>query len=76
MLKYNPLGSVFKEGEHILQVEESKDGGRTCNGCWYASVVHGNKNIRNYKKSCFTHGHVCTPLYRKDRKQVIFKKVK
>ena len=74
-MKYNPLGSVFKEGEHILQVRESKDDGRTCNGCWYASVVHGKKNVRNYKSSCYVHGHVCTPALRKDRKQVVFTKI-
>jgi hypothetical protein len=74
-MKYNPLGSTFKEGEHILQVRVSKDGGRTCTGCWYAGESDKKKRIKNYKGSCFSHGHACTPANRKDKKQVVFTKI-
>ncbi len=75
-MKYNPIGSVFKEGEHILKVTESKDDGRTCTGCWYASWTGTRlKKIRNYPYSCITHGHACTRAIRKDRKQVVFTKI-
>ena len=75
-MKYNPLGSVFKEGEHILEVRESKDDGRTCTGCWYTGYT-GNrrKKRRNYPYSCITHGHACTRAIRLDRKQVVFTKI-
>lgn len=76
-MKYNPIGSVFKEGEHILEVRESKYEGRTCTGCWYnSSTRKGNVKKRNYPYSCYTHGHLCTSAMRKDKKQVIFKKIK
>ncbi len=75
-MKFNPIGSTFKEGEHTLQVRESKDDGRTCTGCWYAGWKGTRNNkIRNYPLSCCVHGHVCTPALRKDRKQVVFSKV-
>lgn len=71
--KYNPIGSTFKEGDVTLLVVESKDGGSTCKGCFYSSYIDRTK--RAYNGSCFTHGHACTTHLRKDRKQVIFKKV-
>ena len=70
--KYNPIGSTFKEGDVTLLVVESKDNGSTCRGCFY-NTRSGTK--RAYSGSCFTHGHACTTHLRKDRKQVIFKKV-
>ena len=76
-MKYNPLFSTFKEGEVILQVRESKDDGRTCTGCWYAGFKGpSNNKVRNYPYSCCTHGHICTPAIRKDKKQVVFTKIK
>ena len=72
-MKYNPIGSLFKEGTNVLQVKESKDLGITCKGCWYNGWK--NKRQRNYPYGCCTHGHVCTPYYRKDRKHVIFEKI-
>ena len=75
-LKTDPIGSTFQEGEHILQVRESKDNGRTCTGCWYASQIRSNgKKIRNYNSSCYAHGHACTSGVRKDGKQVVFVKI-
>jgi hypothetical protein len=75
-MKYNPIGTAFKEGEHILQVRESKDDGRTCTGCWYASFTRmKKKKYRNYPYSCYTHGHACTRAIRKDKKQVVFTKI-
>lgn len=75
-MRYNPIGSTFKEGEHILKVVESQDDGRTCTGCWYASVTGPRNNQKRvFPNSCYVHGHVCTPTYRKDRKQVVFTKV-
>ena len=75
-MKYNPIGASFKEGKVILVAKESKDNGKTCTGCWYTGWknVEG-KRKRNYPYGCFTHGHVCTPYYRKDKKHVIFEKV-
>ena len=76
-MKFNPIGSTFKEGVHTLEVQESKDDGRTCTGCWYVSWTGTRlQKKRNYPYSCITHGHVCTPALRKDRKQVVFKKIK
>ena len=75
-MKFNPIGSVFKEGEHILQVRESIDDGKTCTGCWYVSWTGTKSNKkRNYPYSCCTHGHACTRVNRKDRKQVVFTKI-
>ena len=75
-MKFNPIGSTFKEGNVTLKVKVSKDEGRTCTGCWYAGFKGPTSNKkRNYPYSCFTHGHVCTPVYRKDRKQVVFTQV-
>ena len=73
--KYNPINSIFKEGQVTLKVVESKDNGRTCHGCWYngRSIVNGK---RNYGASCYLHKHLCTPMLRKDKKQVIFVEVK
>ena len=69
-MKFNPINSIFKEDTVTLIVKESKNG--TCKGCWY----NGWKNKkRNYPYSCYTHGHACTPYYRKDKKHVIFKEV-
>jgi len=71
-MKYNPIGTTFMEGDVTLTPKESRDGGRTCNGCWYNSYT---KDRRTYGSSCYVHGHACTPINRKDRKQVIFVKV-
>lgn len=65
---YNPLYSIFREGSVSLQVQRTKYNQPLCDGCWYS-------NEKNYTKSCFVHGHVCTPLYRKDKLQVRFVKV-
>jgi len=75
-MKYDSIGSTFREGKYTLEVRESEDDGRTCTGCWYASVVHGNHNRRNYNGSCYLHGHACTPINRKDGKQVVFTRIK
>ena len=63
----NPIGSTFKEGDVTLQVQEIAIL-TTCKGCWYA-------NKKNYQGSCFSHRHACTSAGRRDRKQVIFRKV-
>lgn len=71
-LKYNPIGSVFQEGDVRLTPREIEKG-CACNGCWYnASKRIDGKDKYNYTKSCFVHGHACTPINRKDKKQVIF----
>ena len=76
-MKYNPIGSTFVEGKLTLQVRESKDDGRTCTGCWYNSTTGPRNNKkRNYPYSCYTHGHLCTAAMRKDKKQVVFVKMK
>jgi len=63
--KYNPIGSIFRENEAILIVEE-QELGATCTRCYYRS--------RSYRGAgCNIHGHVCTPLFRKDKKHVIFR---
>ena len=68
-MKYNPLGSTFKEGETTLKVELAKyKGQKSCRGCWY--------NRKKYRGSCYIHGHVCTPYIRKDNNNVIFTEVK
>lgn len=72
-MKFNPIGSTFKEGSNVLLVKESKDLGVTCKGCWYNGWK--NSRQRNYPYGCCTHGHVCTPYYRKDKKHVIFEKI-
>ena len=72
-MKYNPINSIFKEGNITLIVKESKDIGVTCKGCWYNGWK--NSKERNYTSSCYYHGHACTPFYRKDKKHVIFEKV-
>lgn len=72
-MKYNPIGAPFREGKVILVAKESKDKGMTCKNCWYNGWK--NSKERNYTASCYYHGHVCTPYYRKDRKYVIFEKV-
>lgn len=75
---FNPVGSVFAEGELTLRVVLSKDGGKTCSGCWYNSRhSEGGKsrNIRNYKNACYMHRHCCTASTRQDGKQVVFKLV-
>ena len=71
-MKFNPIGSKFIEGNIILVVEESKNGLPLCEGCWYA-YKKGKKH--GYNKSCYRHGHACTSGNRKDKKQVIFKKL-
>jgi hypothetical protein len=71
-MKFNPLGTLFREGAVILEVTATKDNAPLCEGCWYASMT-GNK--KNYSHSCFRHGHLCTSGNRRDRRQVIFKKV-
>ena len=63
-MKFNPIGSTFKEGNVTLQVVEVKE--PKCRGCWY-------NNKKNYGSSCCTHQHACTSGGRKDKKQVIFK---
>lgn len=75
MKKYNHIGTTFMEGRVRLRVEEMHGDITNCKGCWYAGE---NKQTgkRNYNSSCYIHGHMCTPLNRKDRKQVIFVKVK
>ena len=75
-MKFNPIGSTFKEGEHTLQVRESKDGGRSCRGCYYNGwkTVNGKKK-RNYPYGCYAHRHACTSGGRKDVKQVVFVKI-
>lgn len=75
-MKFNPIGSTFLEGNVTLKVVESKDKGRTCKGCWYIGHKDGDPNKKNYPGSCYTHGHACTSNMRKDRKQVVFTKVK
>ena len=70
-MKFNPVGTIFQEGEVILKVVEIKDPS-TCRGCWYAGKTAGK---RNYGSSCYTHRHACTSGGRKDKKQVIFQKV-
>lgn len=69
-MKFNPIGSVFKEGEAALTVKESED--TSCRGCFYNSWK-GKR--RTYPYGCHVHGHVCTPYYRKDKKFVIFTKL-
>ena len=71
-MKYNPLNSVFKEGNVLLKVVRCKNNGASCRGCWYNGY---SDNKRNYPYHCFIHGHVCTPTNRKDKAQVIFQKV-
>ena len=71
-MKYNPIGTTFMEGDVTLTPKESRDNGCTCDGCWYHSRTD---HRRNYHASCYIHGHACTPVNRKDRKQVIFVKV-
>ena len=71
-MKFNPINSIFKEKAVTLIVKENKNFGTTCKGCWY----NGWKNKkRNYPYSCYIHGHVCTPYYRKDKKHVIFEEI-
>ena len=45
-MKFNPINSTFKEGDVTLIVEESKDLGVTCKGCWY----NGWKSRRERKE--------------------------
>lgn len=71
-MKYNPIGTTFKEGDITLKVEAIK-WGCACDGCWYGGR-HDNK--RNYNAGCHIHGHACTPINRRDRKQVIFVEVR
>ena len=74
-MTYRSIGSIFKEGNVILQVVESKDPSN-CLGCWYnAHHKENGKFVSNYGFSCCCHGNVCTPFYRKDKKHVIFKKL-
>lgn len=75
-MKYNPVGSTFKEGEHTLQVRVSQDNGKTCTGCWYTGYTGARNNkVRNYPYSCITHRHACTAAIRKDKQQVVFTKI-
>ena len=75
-MKFNPINSIFKEGNITLIVKESEDFGVSCKGCWYNgwNSLTGKKK-RNFPYGCYSHGHVCTPYYRKDKKYVIFEKV-
>jgi len=43
-MKFNPIGSTFKEGNVTLKVKVSKDEGRTCTGCWYAGFKGPTSN--------------------------------
>ena len=72
-MKYNPVGSIFKEGDVTLKVQELPPNIFACDGCWY-NKRHGN--LCNYNGACFKHGHACTSGNRKDHKQVIFVQVK
>lgn len=72
-MKFNPIGTTFKEGDVVLKVVESKDNGKTCTGCWYNSRTGPKNNQKHvYTHSCYVHGHICTPALRKDKKQVVF----
>jgi len=71
----NPIGSTFQEGKVTLMVKEIKDPS-TCAGCWYTSYKNRKKSLRNYTSSCYLHKHACTPVNRKDRKQVVFVLIK
>ena len=73
IMKYNPIGTTFMEGDVLLLVQESFGNTSTCSGCFYMSKDNKGRNI--YHGSCFTHGHVCTPYYRKDKKHVVFRKI-
>ena len=72
IMEDNKIGTTFKEGNVTLTPIESRDNGCTCKGCWYNSWTDG---FRNYNIACFMHGHACTHVDRKDKKQVIFVKV-
>ena len=67
-MKFDPIGSTFKEGDVTLKVVQIKDW-RTCKGCWYKKRVNGR---RLFSGACYVHGHACTSGNRKDKKQVIF----
>lgn len=62
-MKYNPIGTTFKEGNVLLLVQESLGSLCTCTGCYYVAKDKNGHQI--YRGSCCTHGHVCTPYYRK-----------
>lgn len=72
-MKYNPIGTTFKEGNVLLLVQESLGSLCTCTGCYYVAKDKNGHQI--YRGSCCTHGHVCTPYYRKDKKHVVFRKI-
>lgn len=72
-LKYNPVGTTFKEGDLVLKVQVSEGNKPTCAGCYYGSLKKNRSRV--YPYSCCVHGHVCTPYYRKDKKHVVFRKV-
>jgi hypothetical protein len=69
-MKFNPLNSLFKEGETILKVKEAQE--TSCKGCYY-NEWKGKHRL--YPYGCCVHGHVCTPYYRKDKKFVIFVRI-
>lgn len=57
----------------LLYIDLFCGAGGTSTGVEHAQL-HGEKCAKVI--ACFTHGHVCTPTHRKDRKQVVFTKVK
>lgn len=72
-MKYNPIGTVFKEGNVLLLVEEGVQDGSSCARCYYNAK--DKKGSKIHGTSCFFHGHACTPINRKDKKHVIFRKI-
>lgn len=70
---FNPIGSVFMEGNAVLKVVEKSDYSN-CEGCWYA---HRDKDtgLKNYNGACYLHRHACTSGNRRDEKQVVFTEI-
>lgn len=60
-----PIGSIFIYDGIKLEVKEITNI-RFCTGCYFA-----NQGI-----SCYKHKYACTPANRKDKKQVVFSRVK
>lgn len=72
-LRYDPIGSTFKEGDVFLMVQEGVQDGSSCAKCFYN--YHKENGGRLFSGSCYSHGHACTPLNRKDKKHVVFRKI-
>lgn len=72
-MKFAPVGAKINYKSFDLIVTQTEYNQPTCAGCFFTEASMNNNGLKAI--SCYKHGYACTAAGRKDKKQVVFKKI-